>query len=75
MPCHSKPVFSEQKGEETDKKGRVLRPDGSVIAGLWAAGNVMANSFGSKGVGAGTTLGPCLTWGYIAGENAAELAE
>ena len=62
-------------GSRTDAKGRVLRPDGSVIAGLWAAGNVMANSFGSKGVGAGTTLGPCLTWGYIAGENAAELAE
>ena len=41
------------------------------FVGLYAAGNVMANCFGSKGVGAGTTLGPCLTWGYIAGLNAA----
>ncbi len=58
-------------GPRTDERARVLRPDGSVIAGLYAAGNVMANSFGSKGVGAGTTLGPCLTWGYIAGRDAA----
>jgi len=59
-------------GARTDEKARALRPDGSVIEGLYAAGNVMANSFGSKGVGAGTTLGPCLTWGYIAGEDAAK---
>ena len=57
-------------GARTDERARVLRPDGSVIEGLYAAGNVMANSFGSKGVGAGTTLGPCLTWGYIAGRDA-----
>ena len=59
-------------GARTDAKARVLKPDGSVLSGLYAAGNVMANSFGSKGVGAGTTLGPCLTWGYIAGEDAAQ---
>lgn len=58
-------------GPRTDEKARVLRPDGTAIAGLYAAGNAMANSFGSKGVGAGTTLGPCLTWGYIAGRAAA----
>lgn len=57
-------------GPRTDARARVLRPDGSAIEGLYAAGNVMANSFGSKGVGAGTTLGPCLTWGYIAGRDA-----
>ncbi|MEK9754535.1 MAG: FAD-dependent oxidoreductase [Rhodospirillaceae bacterium] len=58
-------------GPRTDERARVLRPDGGVIKGLYAAGNVMANSFGSKGVGAGTTLGPCLTWGYIAGRDVA----
>ncbi len=57
-------------GARTDRYARALRPDGSVIEGLYAAGNVMANSFGSKGVGAGTTLGPCLTWGFIAGSHA-----
>ncbi len=57
-------------GPRTDQNAQVLRPDGSPINGLYAAGNVMANCFGSKGVGAGTTLGPCLTWGYIAGRHA-----
>ena len=63
-------------GPRTNEKAQALRPDGSVIRGLYAAGNVMANCFGSLGVGAGTTLGPCLTWGYIAGLNAsAEAAD
>ena len=58
-------------GPRTNEKAQVLRADGSIIEGLYAAGNVMSNCFGSKGVGAGTTLGPCLTWGYVAGLNAA----
>ena len=53
-------------GARTNQNAQALREDGSPITGLYAAGNVMANSFGSKGVGAGTTRGPCLTWGYIA---------
>ena len=59
-------------GARTNEKAQVLDLADAPIPGLYAAGNVMANSFGSKGVGAGTTLGPCLTWGYIAGVNAAE---
>ncbi len=58
-------------GARTNEKAEVLNEEDQPISGLYAAGNVMANSFGSKGVGAGTTLGPCLTWGYIAGVNAA----
>lgn len=57
-------------GPRTNEKAEVLDSNDAPIPGLYAAGNVMANSFGSKGVGAGTTLGPCLTWGYIAGLNA-----
>ena len=45
----------------------MLTPEREVIPGLYAAGNLMANPFGSKGVGGGTTLGPVLTWGYICG--------
>ena len=59
-------------GARTNEKAEVLDQHDQPITGLYAAGNVMANSFGSKGVGAGTTLGPCLTWGYIAGLNAAK---
>jgi 3-oxosteroid 1-dehydrogenase len=47
----------------------VLRPDGSRIAGLYCAGVAMANPIGTKAVGAGTTIGPCLTWGYICGQS------
>ena len=57
-------------GARTNQRAEVLDHQGEVIGGLYAAGNVMANAFGSKGLGAGTTLGPCLTWGYIAARNA-----
>ena len=50
--------------------GFAISTDGSVIDGLFCAGNAMANPFGSKAVGAGTTLGPCLTWGYICARTA-----
>ena len=56
-------------GPRTNARGQVLDRQGEVIHGLYAAGNVMANPFGTKAVGAGTTLGPCLTWGYICGLN------
>ena len=65
------PSFLGTKGgPRTDEFGRVLRVDGSLIEGLYCAGNAMANPFGSKAVGAGTTLGPCLTWGYICARSA-----
>lgn len=54
-------------GPRTNARGQVVDQQGEVIHGLYAAGNVMANPFGTKAAGAGTTLGPCLTWGYICG--------
>lgn len=56
-------------GARTNPRGQVLRADGSIIPGLYAAGLAMANSFGSHGIGAGTTLGPSLTWGFICAES------
>lgn len=73
MPFHAS-YLGTKGGPRTNARAQVLREDGTVIAGLYAAGNVMANPFGSKAVGAGTTIGPCLTWGYIAGLNAMEEA-
>lgn len=52
-------------GPRTNANGQVLRADGSIIAGLYCAGNAMANPIGVRAVGAGTTIGPCMTWGYI----------
>lgn len=61
-------ILGTKGGARTNDRAQVLRPDGSVIAGLYAAGLAMANPIGTRAVGAGTTLGPNMTWGYIAAE-------
>jgi succinate dehydrogenase/fumarate reductase flavoprotein subunit len=60
-------------GLKTDERARVLRADGSVIAGLYAVGNDAANAFGGTYPAAGVTVGLALTFGYIAGRELAEL--
>lgn len=65
--------MSTKGGPRTDEFARVLRADGSIIKRLYCAGVAMANPIGTKGVGAGTTIGPNLTWGYIAGTHAAAM--
>ncbi|WP_327676144.1 FAD-binding dehydrogenase [Kitasatospora sp. NBC_00458] len=62
-------------GLETDLSARVLRPDGSVLDGVYAAGE--AAGFGGGGVHGyrsleGTFLGGCLFSGRAAGRAAAE---
>ncbi|WP_329791072.1 3-oxosteroid 1-dehydrogenase [Lentzea sp. DG1S-22] len=53
-------------GLVTDARARVLRPDGSVIPGLYAAGNVSSAVMGRSYAGAGSTIGPAMTFGFIA---------
>ena len=48
--------------------------DGQPIAGLYAAGNVMASAMGMTYGGGGGTLGPAMVFGYLAGQYAAEAA-
>ena len=43
-----------------------MRPDGTVIPGLYAAGNASAAVMGHSYTGAGATLGPAMTFGYVA---------
>ena len=50
----------------TDERARVLRPDGTAIEGLFAAGNASAAVMGHSYAGAGATIGPAMTFGYIA---------
>ncbi|MCX3285790.1 3-oxosteroid 1-dehydrogenase [Streptomyces sp. NEAU-H22] len=58
-------------GLRTDARSRVLREDGSVIPGLYAAGNASAAVMGHSYAGAGSTIGPAMTFGYIAARDIA----
>ena len=59
-------------GLQTDSHARVLRNDGSVIAGLYACGNDMGSIMNGNYPGPGITLGPALTFGTIAGRHLAQ---
>jgi 3-oxosteroid 1-dehydrogenase len=53
-------------GLVTDERARVLRADGTVIPGLYAAGNASASVMGHSYAGAGATIGPAMTFAYLA---------
>jgi succinate dehydrogenase/fumarate reductase flavoprotein subunit len=59
-------------GLKVDAQARVLREDGTPVAGLYACGNDMASIMNGNYPGPGITLGPALTFGYIAGRHLAE---
>lgn len=56
----------------TDEHARVLREDSSVIAGLYATGNTSAAVMGRSYAGAGATIGPAMTFGYVAAQHISE---
>lgn len=56
-------------GPKTNGDAQVLDWNGNPIPGLYAAGNAMAAVLGEAYAGAGGTLGPGLTFGYIAGRH------
>lgn len=58
-------------GLTTDVFGRVLFRDGAAIPGLYAVGNDRASIMGGNYPGAGITLGPIMTFGYITGRHLA----
>jgi 3-oxosteroid 1-dehydrogenase len=57
-------------GVVTDEFARVLRQDGSVISGLYATGISTASVMGRAYPGAGCSIGPAFTFGYIAAKHA-----
>ncbi len=59
-------------GLVTDEHARVLRPDGSVISGLYAAGNATASVMGHTYPGPGATIGPAAVFGYLGALHAAQ---
>ncbi len=58
-------------GLATDENAQVLSTDGHAITGLYAVGNDMTSISGGDYIGGGCTLGPGMTFGYIAGLHAA----
>ena len=55
----------------TDEHARVLRPDDTVVAGLYAVGNTSAAVMGRSYAGAGATIGPAMTFGFVAAKHVA----
>ena len=53
-------------GLKTDASARVLNEAGEVIPGLYAIGNCSGSVMGRTYPGAGSTIGPAMTFGYIA---------
>jgi succinate dehydrogenase/fumarate reductase flavoprotein subunit len=59
-------------GLKTNEHAQVLTSQGSPIPGLYAAGNDAASVMGGEYNGAGITLGPGLTFGYVAANHIAD---
>ncbi|MFJ8854494.1 FAD-binding protein [Streptomyces sp. NPDC102437] len=74
-PYYAVPVHPGDLGTKggllTDAEARVLREDGSPIAGLYAAENVAAAVMGQTYPGPGATIGPAMGFGWIAAEHPA----
>ncbi|MFC4862923.1 FAD-binding protein [Pseudomonas sp. MAHUQ-62] len=60
------------RGLVTDANANVLNHQGNPIAGLYAAGNDMNSIMDGTYPGPGITLGPGLTFGYLAARHIAE---
>ena len=79
-PFYAMPIYpgdiGTNGGLRTDAQARVLDGQGKPIGGLYAIGNSAASAMGESYPGAGVTIGPALTFGYLAahhltGSNAA----
>jgi 3-oxosteroid 1-dehydrogenase len=58
-------------GLRTDEYARVLRSDDTVVRGLYAVGNTAAPVMGRSYAGAGATIGPAMTFGFVAAKHIA----
>jgi hypothetical protein len=75
-PFYAMPLYDGVLGTAggllVDEHARVRSMRGGHIAGLYGAGNVVAGIFGPAYPGGGATLGPAITFGYLAGTDAGE---
>lgn len=73
-PFYALPVYpgdiGTNGGLSTNENAQVLDQSGTPIPGLYAAGNMAATVMGHSYPAAGATLGPGMTFGYIAARHA-----
>lgn len=67
-------VLDTNGGPKTNSNSQVLRSDGSVIPGLYGAGNCVASIAGDGYLSLGSTLGPAATFAYLAAESVVQEA-
>jgi len=69
-PFYAMPIYPGDIGTNgglmTNAKAQVIDDAGQPIKGLYAVGNNAASSMGESYPGAGVTIGPAMTFGYIA---------
>ncbi|MGC6471588.1 MAG: FAD-binding protein [Parvibaculales bacterium] len=69
-PFYAMPIYPGDIGTNggmvTNEKAQVIGENDQPIDGLYAIGNNAASSMGESYPGAGVTIGPALTFGYIA---------
>ncbi|MEO0030281.1 MAG: hypothetical protein RIS94_39 [Pseudomonadota bacterium] len=69
-PFYAMPIYPGDIGTNgglvTNAKAQVVGADGHLIPGLYAVGNTTASAMGESYPGAGVTIGPAMTFGYIA---------
>lgn len=72
-PFYAVPVYfgtlGTNGGPRINEHGQVINVRGDVIKGLYAAGNAAMGVLGPAYPGAGGTIGPALTFGYLAGKH------
>ena len=75
-PYYAVPIYNGDLGTKgglkADARARVLDGAGQPIPKLYAAGNNSANPFGDCYPGAGATIGPAMTFGFVAANDIAE---
>lgn len=77
-PFYAVPInlgdLGSKGGLKANARAQVLDANDQVIPGLYAAGNNSGSPFGNLYPGAGGTIGPAATFGYVAANDIAERA-
>jgi len=72
-PFYAVPIYAGDIGTNggvaTNENAQAIDANGSPIHGLYVVGNNAASVMGESYPGAGSTLGPAMTFGYVAGRH------